>query len=664
MRIYVKLLIIFLTLSITPIFFVGYVTFFNAKDILLRQISSELKIIASQQAEKIETFFTERRSDLIVLGGRNAIKNYFTALSSSNHDLSNFYLPEVKNTIKEQEVKLENVYKYINVSLADAEGKIVYVSRPSYEFELNTTLPANIDILHKIKTDIYIGNVVQAGPEGRSLALLLAGPVYGDTGQVIGIVSLEIEMDAVYKMMSNNFELGESSEVLLVGNRKDNELFFISPLKYAPDAILKKPVILGKRYNLPLQKAILGQAGFGISLDYRGEEVLSAWQPISLLGWGLEIKIDKNESFLPIVKLEGLLIVILLVTVLSIILIVVAVTKSISDPILDLHKGTEIIGSGNLDFKVGTESGDEIGQLSRAFDIMVENLKKSLTSIENCNREIAERKKAQERLAQALKDEVKSREMAISMLAANNQIRKKLEHHIEELNRTQNKLIQSEKLASLGRLISEIAHEVNNPLMIISGNAQLLLMSEPAEPEVKNNLNIIIEECQRAKSIINRVLRFAKPGKGQTEEMDMARSLDEAVSLAEPEFKLLHILVKRSYPQALPLVLADKQLIHEVLMNLLGNAKDAMREGGSIALTAFPEGKFLRIDLADTGSGMSEEVKQRLFEPFFTTKKDGTGLGLAVCYGIIKAHNGELKFESELNKGTTVTILLPLKPEN
>jgi signal transduction histidine kinase len=101
--------------------------------------------------------------------------------------------------------------------------------------------------------------------------------------------------------------------------------------------------------------------------------------------------------------------------------------------------------------------------------------------------------------------------------------------------------------------------------------------------------------------------------------------------------------------------------MEEVFMNLMNNARDAMPEGGIIEITTSLEKDSMRIDFKDRGCGMSEEVMKRIFEPFFTTKEKGTGLGLSVCYGIIKAHNGELKFESEPGKGTTVTILLPLK---
>ena len=231
----------------------------------------------------------------------------------------------------------------------------------------------------------------------------------------------------------------------------------------------------------------------------------------------------------------------------------------------------------------------------------------------------------------------------------------------EELKRSQDMLIQSEKLASLGKLVSEIAHEVNNPLMIISGNAQLSLISESVSIEVKNSLQTIMDECQRAKNIILRLLKFSRPSKGETKQADINKSIEAIVSILEQQFKLDNIEIKRNYGDDLPTVSIDEQQMQEVFMNLMNNAKEAMTGGGTISITTSLKEDFLRIDFKDTGSGMSEEVKQKIFEPFFTTKEKGTGLGIPVCYGIIKAHDGELKFESELNKGTTATVLLPCR---
>lgn len=231
----------------------------------------------------------------------------------------------------------------------------------------------------------------------------------------------------------------------------------------------------------------------------------------------------------------------------------------------------------------------------------------------------------------------------------------------EELKISQNMLLQSEKMASLGRIAADIAHQVNNPLMIISSNAQLSLMSGSVSAELKDALELIIKECSRASGVMHRTLKFAQPSKGEMTETRICESVEAVVSLIEKQFEMARIEIKRNYPEKPVLVSIDNQLMQEVFMNLLNNAKESMPDGGTITITASLEGDFFRIDFKDTGCGMSEEDKYRIFEPFFTTKRKGTGLGLPICYSIVKAHNGKLIFESQLNKGSTATVLLPLR---
>jgi signal transduction histidine kinase len=275
-------------------------------------------------------------------------------------------------------------------------------------------------------------------------------------------------------------------------------------------------------------------------------------------------------------------------------------------------------------------------------------------------KERAERKEAEEKLNQVLKEEIKSREILTSMLDDNNKIREELERKLKELRETQNMLIQSEKLASLGTMVSAMAHEVNNPLMIISGNAQLCLMEEIKSEPVKENIRIIIDQCNRAKDVMQRLLIFSKPSIGEVKSVDINAAVEFAVKLVEHQYSLQNISIVKSYALDLPCIGIDENRIHEVIVNLLKNAAEAMLENGVITIVTSQEGQNLRVDITDTGEGMSEEAIGKLFVPFFTTKEKGTGLGLAVCYGIIKAHGGELKFVSEVGKGTTATILLPL----
>lgn len=238
----------------------------------------------------------------------------------------------------------------------------------------------------------------------------------------------------------------------------------------------------------------------------------------------------------------------------------------------------------------------------------------------------------------------------------------KLVGTIQDISR-QKELEKTQRLVQLGILVAHVAHEVNNPLMVVSGRAQLALMEEILNDEVKNNLGIIVHECQRAKEIINRLLIFSKPSKSEAKYEDINAIIDEIVLIVEHQFSLEDITITRHYGHDFPKLLINSKEIQEVIINLLNNAHDAVKEKGAIEISTYREGDFLRIDIKDSGIGMSEEVAGRIFDPFFSTKPMGTGLGLSVCYSIVQAHGGELTYASAPGKGTTATIQLPIKIE-
>jgi two-component system NtrC family sensor kinase len=154
---------------------------------------------------------------------------------------------------------------------------------------------------------------------------------------------------------------------------------------------------------------------------------------------------------------------------------------------------------------------------------------------------------------------------------------------------------------------------------------------------------------------------FSRPSKEETKEVEINEIIEFVLKLIEHQYSLEDIKVARDLGEGLPKVKVDEKQIHEVFMNLCRNSADAMIPGGGGTLTirTSKENGFVKVEVEDTGSGISEENLQKIFDPFFTTKEHGTGLGLSVCYGIIQSHGGELKYTSEVGKGTTATILLP-----
>ncbi|MFH1823799.1 MAG: ATP-binding protein [Candidatus Firestonebacteria bacterium] len=238
-------------------------------------------------------------------------------------------------------------------------------------------------------------------------------------------------------------------------------------------------------------------------------------------------------------------------------------------------------------------------------------------------------------------------------------IRRLKEKEIEN-QKLHDQLIQSEKMAAIGKLTAGVAHEINNPMTVILGYSQNLLKKAREEDIVYKPLKLIEASAIRVKKIVGDLLIFSRTFKLTKELLNINEIVDKSLSILNFEFDLKKINILKDLSSDLPPLYLNKNQIEQVLVNLYNNSIDAMPSGGTIKVATMLEGEFIKILVSDTGMGISE--KNRIFEPFFTTKKigEGTGLGLSLCYEIIKKHDGQITFESEINKGTTFIIKLPV----
>jgi len=236
----------------------------------------------------------------------------------------------------------------------------------------------------------------------------------------------------------------------------------------------------------------------------------------------------------------------------------------------------------------------------------------------------------------------------------------------EELRNNEAYMIQSEKLASLGQLASGMAHEIHNPLTIISGEAQLYLERFKGQDEkVDMVLKSIIEECQRAADITRRILRFAKPAPTDVVPLDLKATVEETLTLAGYQVRLEKVERIVEVPADLPKVRGNQNQLQEVILNLILNACQAMGEqGGKLILRAeATNGSSVQLQVEDTGPGIPANRLKKIFDPFFTTKQTGTGLGLFVSQRIVGSHGGTITVDSVEGKGTCFTIRLPIYKE-
>lgn len=236
-----------------------------------------------------------------------------------------------------------------------------------------------------------------------------------------------------------------------------------------------------------------------------------------------------------------------------------------------------------------------------------------------------------------------------------------LKRSYEDLIYAKKALIQSEKLASLGRLASGIAHEINNPLTGILTFSNLLL-EDLENSEYKDDVATIVNETKRCRDIVRGLLDFARETKSEREPLSINNIITETMTILKKHINFQNISIELDLSPEIPMASMDKNQMFSVINNLAINAADAMPDGGKLNIVSSLKHNIITIVISDTGTGIDEETLSKIFDPFFTTKETGkgTGLGLAVIYGIVERHRGNIDVESTVGVGTTFTITFPV----
>ncbi len=292
------------------------------------------------------------------------------------------------------------------------------------------------------------------------------------------------------------------------------------------------------------------------------------------------------------------------------------ISQRITVPIRKMVEASKQVANGNLDVNVEVISGDELGKLAYSFN----------------------------KMSQALKER---------------------DEKLKEF--TKKKISESERLALIGQLSANVAHELNNPLQGIVTYASLALEKQTFDDLCKQNINKIVIQANRCRDIIRGLLDFSRQKKPDITPCDVNSLLQGCISLVENQAIFHNIKVVMNLDRSLPMIVIDPSQVERVFLNLVINAAEAMNGAGTLTIitTLNPFRNCIDIDVKDTGHGISPENKEKIFDPFFTTKETGhgVGLGLAISYGIVQEHKGNLTVESELGKGTTFTVSLPLMQE-
>ncbi len=344
-------------------------------------------------------------------------------------------------------------------------------------------------------------------------------------------------------------------------------------------------------------------------------------------------EIDENIASFHFIQYSGGIILIIVVTVFT----GLFVWRVVTIPVHKLTEGTEQITQGNLSHRIVIGTKDEIGLLTKSFNTMT-------TELHQTQKELT---------------------------LLNQTLEKRVEEKTEELKLAQANMIQVEKMVSLGTLAATVAHELNNPLdgiltysKVVKKQIERSPLNDETKNEITDELMMIANESARCGNIVKNLLLFSRKRVGELREHHISDLIQQTIKLMNHHFKMHNITVQTNFGNDVPPIMCDGQQIEQMLLALEINATETMRDEGTLTLSVHKENENIVLLVSDTGYGIRPEDIPHIFEPFFTTKKEGkgTGLGLAVVYGIIQRHGGAIAVQSAHNKGTTFIITLPMRP--
>ena len=319
------------------------------------------------------------------------------------------------------------------------------------------------------------------------------------------------------------------------------------------------------------------------------------------------------------------------------------------------YKAGEVIGKMNIDKIYPEDMARKVMQMLRSDEYGgVGRLKAYPMVYVRRDREVVEGTLSAASIYDANKNE-------IATVGSFVDLRERLEME-RALRRTQEQLLQSEKLAAMGRLTSQIAHELNNPLYGIMNTLELLKTEVSPQSKRRKILEMALSETVRLSDLLRKMLSFSKPDQEKRQPVDINTVIDEILLLHEKQLKENDIHITSAYADGLGRVNASKDQLRQVFLNMVANARDAMINGGTLTVSTREDGDNVVIEIKDTGTGIKAEHIDKIFDSFFTTKGEvkGVGLGLSVCYGFIKDHGGDIVVKSQEGAGTTFVITLPV----
>ncbi|MBN2246756.1 MAG: cache domain-containing protein [Candidatus Aminicenantes bacterium] len=647
-----KIILIFLIIII----FGGFISLMFGSRLIKNTLISQAQVKVKHDLDAAWMVFNEKLSDL-----KEIVK--LTAARESLHTLIKDSQPE---RIADCLDKIRKEYDLDFLSLTDKDGKVILRSQnpervgddQSKDEIISKALNGGVFVSpqlltkemlfqedEKLAEQAYIpliptpkaANRVE-NQETRGMVLKSAVSIIDESEILLGVLYAGCLLNQDYEVVDRVKELVYKDEKYK-GREKGTVTIFLMDTRISTNVRNKDGTrAIGTRVSQEVNTAVLAEGKEWIGRAFVVNDwYLTAYEPIKNIN-------DQIIGMLYVGMLEKpyldttsrVMITFTFIALLCVVLLLIILYFSTNRVIEPLHKmvvATEKIAKGDLTHKVKVTSRDEIGVLANSFNRMTKDLQAA-------NEKLIEWGKTLE---------------------------KKVEERTRELINMQAHLIQSEKLASLGKLAAGIAHEINNPLGGVLIYSHLILEDTPKNSPHYENLKKIVKETSRCKDIVKGLLEFARPKEPEMSLVDINDLVNKSLYIIEGQALFQNIKIVRQFSHKLPRTVADSSQLQQVFMNIILNAAEAMGETGTLTLKTSlnGKGKYIKVDFTDTGHGILEKDMKQLFEPFFTTKEvgKGTGLGLAISYSIIQKHDGTIDVKSKPGEGSTFSVRLPIKKE-
>lgn len=624
-----KLIGAFLTIGLIPLLVLGSFSLFISTKAIQTLAIAQVTDSLSAKVERIQDTLQHADKDLRLLSRSPTLVTFVEFYPEPAVDTGN--LDRILNNSLRDFAQGNPLYR--QVLLSDLRGAPIYrIVRNADGLDTLSAYPAG-DLSKEdffwTTLDSHLGEIIvtqsmmQTGPEKEAEpALVYATAVYDRDHQQKGILTLYVLIQDLARLarssetdMGNTYLIDREGRfhynIAAIGQRAARSGFPVTLPRTAREQIVsgKKGLITKERDRMiayaPVQIGVGGPNQYWILLTDRSRTVVFESVRRFLLFFGI------------------------MIVALTTIGIIFGITAShhFTRPIMELHRGAQLIAAGSFDHHIDVRTKDEIEELAVQFNHMADRLKESRDHLTRWNEELQ-----------------------------------------QEVEKRTAQLLQAEKMAALGGLSAGIAHEIGNPLASMKTNIQILEEHLGKEHKHHRFLERILREIDRLSHFFKTFSSFAKPSRPRIARCDIRKVIREVVAFMKKEAEAQRIVFEETFAHDIPLVMADFQRMQQVFLNLFLNALQAMTKGGTISVEVQAVKAEARDDgtapatvvvtVRDSGPGISHDDRLRIFEPFYTTKANGTGLGLSIVHQIVTENRGTISVESSPGEGTTFTIRL------